>query len=167
MGAPYGPPMRTMTLEPLDRGLLRLMQIRGAAAGGFLLAAAAAGEVWLDRLAVPLPFGLMAGAALLVLGYLALLAPPRRYRAWAYGMDEDELQVRRGVWIRVQTVVPLGHVQHIDISQGPLERAFGICSLVLHTAGTLHSQIVLPGLTRAAAERMRDEIRARMREEPA
>ena len=82
-------------------------------------------------------------------------------------MDPEELQVRRGVWTRVQTIVPLDHVQHIDVSQGPLERAFGICSLVLHTAGTLHSQIVLPGLTRTTAERMRDEIRGRVREEPA
>lgn len=158
--------MENLTLVPLDRGLLRLMQIRGAMAGCFLLAAAAVGEAWVDRL-VELPFGLLIGAGLLILIYLALLAPPRRYRAWAYGMDPDELQVRRGVWIRVHTMVPLDHVQHIDVSQGPLERAFGICSLVLHTAGTLHSQIVLPGLTRATAEGMRDEIRGRMREEPA
>ena len=158
--------MENSTLRPLDRGLLRLMQIRGALAGCLLLAAAAVGEAWVDEV-VALPFGLLIGAALPILLYLALLAPPRRYRAWAYGMDSDELQVRRGVWTRVQTVVPLDHVQHIDVSQGPLERAFGICSLVLHTAGTLHSQIVLPGLTRATAEGMRDEIRSRMREEPA
>ena len=151
---------------PLDRGLLGLMRIRGALAGFFLLAAAAVGEAWVDRL-VALPFGLLLGAGLLILIYLALLAPPRRYRAWAYGIDSQELQVRRGVWTRVQTVVPLDHVQHIDVSQGPLERALGICSLVLHTAGTLHSQIVLPGLTRTTAEGIRDEIRSRMREEPA
>ena len=142
------------------------MQIRGAVAGGFVLAAAAVGEMWVDRL-VALPPGLLVGAALLILLYLTLLAPPRRYRAWAYGMDGEELQVRRGVWTRVHTVVPLDHVQHIDVSQGPIERALGICSLVLHTAGTLHSQIVLPGLARDKAERMRDEIRGRIREESA
>ncbi len=155
-----------MSLTPMDRGLLRLMQIRGAMAGLFLLGAAAVGEAFVDRL-VPLPFGLLLAAAFLILLYLAVLAPPRRYRAWGYGMDSEELQVRRGVWTRVHTVVPLDHVQHIDVSQGPLERALGICSLVLHTAGTLHSQVVLPGLARGTAERMRDEIRGRIREEPA
>jgi hypothetical protein len=158
--------MENLPLTPLDRGLLRQMQIQGAIAGLVLLSAAAVGEAFLDRL-LPLPFGLLLGAALLVLLYLAVLAPPRRYRAWGYRIDLEELQVRRGVWVRVHTVVPLGHVQHIDVSQGPLERALGICSLVLHTAGTLHSQIVLPGLDRATAERLRDEIRGRMREEPA
>ncbi|HEX8624305.1 MAG TPA: PH domain-containing protein [Allosphingosinicella sp.] len=158
--------MENLPLTPLDRGLLRQMQIQGAMAGLFLLAAAAVGEAFVDRL-LPLPFGLLLGAALLLLVYLAVLAPPRRYRAWGYCIDSEELQVRRGVWTRIHTVVPLDHVQHIDVSQGPLERAVGICSLVLHTAGTLHSQIVLPGLARATAERLRDEIRARMREEPA
>jgi membrane protein YdbS with pleckstrin-like domain len=157
--------METMTLTPMDPGLLRLMRARGAIAGLLLLASAVAGEVAIDRL-TPFPSGPLLGAALLIGLYLALVAPPRRYRAWAYGMDWEELQVRRGVWTRVHTVVPLDHVQHIDVSQGPLERAFGICSLVLHTAGTLHSQIVLPGLTRAAAEGMRDEIRSRIREAP-
>lgn len=155
-----------MALTPMDRGLLRLMQVRGAMAGLFLLAAAAVGEVFVDR-AAPVPTGLLVGAALVILLYLAVIAPPRRYRAWGYGIDGEELRVRRGVWTRVQTIVPLDHVQHIDVSQGPLERAFGVCSLVLHTAGTLHSQIVLPGLARATAEGIRDEIRSRIREEAA
>lgn len=158
--------MENLTLTPLDRGLLRLMQIRGLIAGGFILAAAFVGEAWIGTLA-DLPWGLLVAAALLILLYLVLCAPPRRYRAWGYGMDGEELQVRRGVWTRVHTVVPLDRVQHIDVSQGPLERMLGICSLVLHTAGTLHSQIVLPGLTRATAEGIRDEIRARIREEEA
>ena len=75
-----------MSLTPMDRGLLRLMQIRGAMAGGFLLAAAAVGEAFVGELA-PVPTGLLLGAALLLLVYLAVLAPPRRYRAWGYGMD--------------------------------------------------------------------------------
>jgi len=158
--------MENGPLTPLDRGLLNLMRIRGLIAGGLLLAAASAGEIWIHTL-VDLPWGLLVAAALPILLYLVLWAPPRRYRAWGYAMDPEELQVRRGVWTRVQTVVPLERVQHIDVSQGPLERMLGICSLVLHTAGTLHSQIVVPGLTRETAEGMRDEIRGRIREEPA
>jgi uncharacterized protein len=153
-------------LTPLDRGLLRLMRIRGLLTGAALAAAAAAGERAM-RDALPLPWGSLILPALLILLYLALWAPPRRYRAWGYAIDGEELRLRRGIWTRVQTLVPLDHVQHIDVSQGPLERAFGICSLVLHTAGTLHSQIVVPGLTRETAETMRDEIRSRIREEPA
>jgi membrane protein YdbS with pleckstrin-like domain len=150
---------------PLDRGLLRLMRIRGGLIGVLLVAAAAAAEIALRR-EVALPWGVLLGPAVLILAYLALWSPPRRYRAWGYWIDGEELRLRRGVWTRVHTLVPLDHVQHIDVCQGPIERSLGICSLVLHTAGTLHSQIVVPGLTRDRAERMRDEIRARIREEP-
>lgn len=142
------------------------MRIRGAVAGTVLIAAAAVAESAL-RDELQLPLGIALAPALLILVYLALWSPPRRYRAWAYHMDEEELRVRRGVWTRVNTLAPLDRIQHIDVSQGPLERALGICSLVLHTAGTLHSQILVPGLTRDTAERMRDEIRARLREETA
>ena len=152
-------------MTPLDRGLLGLMRLRGLLVGAALTVGATVGEGAL-RNSAPLPWGVLIAPAFLLLLYLALWAPGRRYRAWGYAMDGEELRLRRGVWTRVQTVVPLDHVQHIDVSQGPLERAFGICSLVLHTAGTLHSQIVVPGLTRSAAEGIRDEIRGRMREEP-
>ena len=151
---------------PLDRGLLRLMRIRGVFLGVLVAAAAAGAEIVL-REELPLPRGALLMPAILAFAYLALWAPQRRYRAWGYWMDGEELRVQRGVWTRVHTLVPLDHVQHIDVSQGPLERALGICSLVLHTAGTLHSQIVVPGLTRDTAERIRDEIRARVGEEPA
>lgn len=151
---------------PLDRGLLQLMRIRGAIVGAALIAAAAVAEI-AARGELPVPRGVFLVPAGLLFAYLALWSPPRRYRAWGYWMDGEELRLRRGVWTRVHTLVPLDHVQHIDVSQGPLERALGICSLVLHTAGTLHSQIVVPGLTRETAEGMRDEIRLRIREEPA
>lgn len=158
--------MDQTALTPLDPGMLRLLRIRGAVAGLLLTAAAFAGDVALNE-ARGWPWGVLTVPALLLLLYLAVWAPPRRYRAWGYRMDGEELKVRRGVWTRIQTLVPLDRVQHIDVSQGPVERALGICSLVLHTAGTLHSQIVVPGLTRDTAERMRDEIRGLIREEPA
>jgi membrane protein YdbS with pleckstrin-like domain len=115
-------------------------------------------EIGISRGTVTLP-------TLLPLIWLVFIAPGRRYRAWGYAIDPDELQVRHGIWTQVHTVVPLDRVQHIDVSQGPLERGFGVCRLVLHTAGTAHSQVIVPGLARPTAEAMRDEIRARIRQE--
>jgi membrane protein YdbS with pleckstrin-like domain len=140
------------------------MRIKAAAIALAVLAAAAVGETVL-RTALPIPLGLIVLPLLLPLFYLVFVSPGRRYRAWGYRAAPDELELRRGVWTAVETVVPLERVQHIDISQGPLERSFGVCRILLHTAGTLHSQVVLPGLARARAEAMRDEIRARIRQQ--
>ena len=153
-------------MTALEPGQLWVMRVRAAVASLFLLAAAAIAEVAL-RGRFHLPHGVLILPLLLPTAYFLFIAPARRFRAWGYGVDAEELQVRHGIWTQVHTVVPLDRVQHIDVTQGPLERAARVCRLVLHTAGTLHSQVVVPGLSRETAERIRDEIRARIREEPA
>jgi uncharacterized protein len=117
-----------------------------------------------DILFAPAPGIFSAAVAALAL-LAALLLPRRRYRRWGYWMDEDELHIRYGVWTRVRTAIPFGRVQHIDVAQGPVERPFGLSTLILHTAGTRGSAVALPGLKTADAERMRDLIRAKIRQD--
>jgi membrane protein YdbS with pleckstrin-like domain len=61
--------------------------------------------------------------------------------------------------------VPFGRVQHIDVTQGPLERRFGLGTLVLHTAGTRSGAVGLPGLLFEEAGQIRDHIRLKIRED--
>ena len=91
--------------------------------------------------------------------------PVRRYRGWGYREGEDEIEIRRGLLIRVRTIVPFGRVQHIDVAQGPIQRMFGLGTLILHTAGTHGASVPLPGLPVAEAEAMRDRIRAKIRQD--
>ena len=143
---------------PLERGQLWVMRIHALAIGALALAAGLLGEA-IVRDNVDLPPGIVTIPLLVLLLYPVLVAPGRRYRAWGYAMDADELRIARGVWTRIETIVPLARVQHVDVSQGPIERTFGVCRLVLHTAGTMHSRVVLPGLARATAEALRNEVR--------
>ena len=152
-------------MTPLERGQLWVMRIHAAIASAVLLGAGTLGGLVLQREGLFPLWGVLA-PLLLAAAYATLVAPGRRYRAWSYALEPDDLRLARGVWTQVSTTVPLDRVQHIDIAQGPIERAFGVCRLVVHTAGTLHSQVLLPGLARDIAERMRDEIRARVQAEP-
>jgi membrane protein YdbS with pleckstrin-like domain len=114
-----------------------------------------------------LPAFALAGGAL-ALGLAAtLIVPRRRYRRWGYREGADELEIWRGTLIRVRTIVPFPRVQHIDVAQGPIQRPFGLATLILHTAGTHGAAVPLPGLAMADAEAMRDRIRGRIREESA
>jgi membrane protein YdbS with pleckstrin-like domain len=140
------------------------MRAHSAIAAVLALLGGALAELILGREA-GLPRGAILLPLLIPLLYLVFVAPGRRYRAWGYAMEADELRVAHGLWTKVETIVPLGRVQHIDVSQGPLERGLAVCRLVLHTAGTMSSRVVLPGLSRATAERMRDEIRVRIRDD--
>jgi uncharacterized protein len=149
---------------PLESGQLLVMRVRAFVVALVVFAAAAVGEAVLHENAA-VPRGVVTIPILLPLLWLVAIAPARRFRAWGYQRTTDELHVRHGIWTEIETLVPLDRVQHIDIAQGPLERVCRVCRLVLHTAGTANSEIVVPGLSRETAESMRDDIRLRIRQE--
>ena len=112
-----------------------------------------------------LPRGAFLVPVLLLAIWLILRAPLRRYHARGYRMGGDRLRVVRGLLFQSDTVVPFGRVQHIDVHQGPIERAYGLGTLVLHTAGNHNSSVSLPGLAHGDALAMREEIRAHVKRE--
>ena len=91
--------------------------------------------------------------------------PRRRYHARGYDLGTDRLRVVRGVMWRSDTVVPFGRIQHIDVTRGPVERLFGLSTLVVHTAGNHNHAVPLPGLSEETAAAMREEIRAHIKRE--
>lgn len=154
-------------MTPLERGQLGVMRVHAMVRAMLLIVAGTVAE-WALRARVDVvPEGAVLGPLALLILYTVLVSPGRRYRAWGYALAPEELRIGHGIWTRVETHVPLARVQHVDVSQGPVERAFGVCRLILHTAGTAHSRVVLPGLARATAESLRDEARARIRREDA
>lgn len=103
----------------------------------------------------------VAGGGLAVVALLAILAvlwPRWDYQRTSYRVDEMGLEIRRGVIWRHQLSVPIGRVQHADVSQGPLQRMFGIATLTVHTAGTQNSSVPLEGLSHDLAIQLRDLI---------
>jgi uncharacterized protein len=102
-----------------------------------------------------LAYGL-ALAALVIGATLALLVG-RRYRSWGYAERADDLLVRRGVLFARLSVVPYGRMQFIDVTAGPLERAFGLATLRLHTAAAA-TDARIPGLAHEEAARLRDRL---------
>jgi membrane protein YdbS with pleckstrin-like domain len=81
-------------------------------------------------------------------------------------MGDDRLRVVRGLIFRSDTVVPFGRVQHIDVHQGPIERAYGLGTLVLHHRRQPQSlRCALPGSAMRDAMAMREEIRAHVQRE--
>jgi membrane protein YdbS with pleckstrin-like domain len=80
------------------------------------------------------------------------------YRHRAYRVDEQGIEIWSGVYWRDVSNVPRSRVQHTDVSQGPLERKYGLGRLVIYTAGTAHSKVELPGLEHGHALKIRDQL---------
>jgi len=96
------------------------------------------------------------GAAFLGGVFLDVLLQ-RRVGAWGYLEREDDLLVRRGLLVRRLSVVPYGRMQFIDVVAGPVERAFGLATVRLHTAAAA-TDARIPGLASDEAARLRDRL---------
>jgi membrane protein YdbS with pleckstrin-like domain len=153
-----------LSLAPLDRRFVTVLRWRAAVAALVVLAVAGVGEAILYR--QELPNGIAAAVAVLIAIWLVAIAPPRRFAHWGFALDDRELHIAHGWLTRVHTIVPIGRVQHIDLTQGPIERGCGVATLVLHTAGTDHSLVTVPGLAREQAEAVRDRIRSAIEASP-
>lgn len=159
--APYPHRCRPLT-TPDDGGWRRpdrrLLALHRAVAGLLVGAVGLVAAVVVAVLAGAAP----AVAALLVAAALAgsvLLAVERRFRAWGYLERDDDLLVRRGVWVRRTTVVPYGRMQFVDVTAGPLARRMGLATVTLHTAAAA-TDAVVPGLREPEAVRLRDRLAA-------
>ena len=113
-------------------------------------------NVPLTRGSVAIPFIVLAALVLVSL-------PHRKWRRWGFDMQTDRLRIVRGFLFHTDTIVPFSRIQHIDVSRGPIERAFGVATLVVHTAGTHNATVSLPGLKPDQAEAMRETIRAKIK----
>lgn len=79
--------------------------------------------------------------------------------AWGYAERERDLLVRHGLLIRRLSIVPYARMQFVDVTAGPLERAFRLATVQLHTAAAA-SDARIPGLEPAEASRLRDRLAA-------
>lgn len=102
-----------------------------------------------------------------VIGLIGLsgitVAPDRVYKRLGYALDDRLLRTVRGWLFHTDTVVPFVRVQHIDVTRGPFDKMFGTATLVVHTAGTHNSVVMLPGLSPERAAEIRDAIRSEIR----
>lgn len=150
-------PVPTRSLDPHAQTLWRLNNLVWgvvplavmAAGGGFILWQVVDWALW--QAAVPL-------IAVVVLGIpLALLLPGAEWRNWRYDVGEDEVDLMRGLITKRRTLVPMARIQHVDTRRGPLERYFGLSSVVLYTAAGANE---IPALATPTAEALRDQIAA-------
>lgn len=81
-----------------------------------------------------------------------------QYHYTAYCLNEEGLIIRKGMLWRSETFVLRSRVQHIDVSQTPLARLFGLATLKVYTAGTKLGSIALTGLAKTDAEYIRDQL---------
>ena len=143
---------RSITVNRIATGIFFLVVAVGSAIG--------VGVLWFSNAPSPWPLVAAVGAALvnLLLAWAAIFWPAVEHRHTTWHTGETGVEINRGVFWKHRIAIPWARVQHADVSQGPLERMYGLGSLTIHTAGTKHASVSLEGLSHETAIQLRDEV---------
>jgi membrane protein YdbS with pleckstrin-like domain len=135
----------------------RLATVRRIVILGSTAAVAVAGAV----LIAVVPDWWWSGALLVVVGVIVAVSgwvwAGRNQRSWGYAENADDLLVTRGVMFKRLVAIPYGRMQFVDVQAGPLDRAFGIATVTLHTASS-ETAADIPGLPADEATRLRNRL---------
>ena len=156
--------MKAEPAEMLDPRAKTLWRITGALGALPLLAVGAFVSSSLLRVVeAPLLLGVLPFLAALVLFVaLAGVLPGLRWRRWRYEIRAEEVDLQRGIFWVSRTLVPLARIQHVDTQSGPLQRRFGLATVVFYTAAGANQ---IPELAAPVAAEVRDRISELTREQ--
>ena len=136
--------------KQLVRGAVLTAVFIGGLVAFFLLGLPAA-----PRIALSIA-GLIVGVAYIM---WPLIDVPRR----GFALREHDMIYRHGVLLRNVTAVPFNRIQHVEVSNGPIDRRFGIGTLKLFTAGGSGGDLSIDGLPIERAEQLREHILGKTR----
>ena len=148
--------------QPLSANAAQVAMIGGTLRGLFMGAVAGILVAFPLRIAFPIFsfFGWLAAVIGVVLACI-IFGIWLGYRSWKFTfwkLDETGLHVKRGKLWRKEILVPRSRVQHLDIERGPIERHFGLATLIVHTAGTRTHALRQAGFLDADAVALRDAL---------
>lgn len=141
--------------QPLPARAARLDAVQGLIGTAVFPGALIAAGWWI----LDFPGGIAAALAWpLLCALLGARVAWRRTHRTRWRLDRDGLGLRRDLWWQQETRVPVSRVQHLDVRRGPLQRRAGLATLVVHTAGSRFSAVVVAGLDHHDAEHLRDTL---------
>jgi len=80
---------------------------------------------------------------------------------FTYRVHNDELQIKKGILVRKNLYLSKERIQVIDLTEGIVQRLFGLVKLEVKTAGSGTETATINAISRDEAERLRAELRGR------
>jgi putative membrane protein len=89
----------------------------------------------------------VAGVIIVMLFVLGVV----RWLRFTYRVEDDELRIEHGLFVRKKKYIPKERIQVIDVRSGVIQRMFGLVSLTVQTAGDNRSGAEINALTKEDA----------------
>ncbi|WP_336776376.1 PH domain-containing protein [Paenibacillus sp. MMO-58] len=81
--------------------------------------------------------------------------PEVKYRRFQYELFDEELEIKSGLIVIRNVLVPMVRVQHVELESGPLMRKYELASVAVVTAATTHR---ISGLKQSEAHFLKRRI---------
>jgi membrane protein YdbS with pleckstrin-like domain len=82
--------------------------------------------------------------------------PKIEYKEWSYSFFEDKIELFNGLFVKKRIIIPISRIQSVTIEQGPIYRKFGLATVKIMTAGSIHE---IPALTNGEAENITERLK--------
>lgn len=146
-----------VVLQPVSPLYLRVLRIEWSITAVILGLITAACLFFLPGLRSSPGWQILCGSYLLIMLFY-LVSMERSFPFLAFAVREKDVFSRKGWIIRKLRISHFNRTQNCTVQSGPLERRFGLATLVIYTAGSEGADMRIHGLPAAEADRLRQFI---------
>ena len=95
------------------------------------------------------------GLTLIGIPWTFVVSSPIFYKTFRYGITDDFLYIKSGIWTISESVVPMAKIQSIELTQGTIMRKYGVSSVEI---STMSDHLGIPYVEEEVAKKLRDDI---------
>ena len=100
---------------------------------------------------------LLIGGVLLIFTII-IIEIEKGFKIRKYGIREKDILFQKGFFLYKETIVPYKRIQHIELRQSLIFKAFKLYSLKIYTAGSSTGDLSIRGLNRIEADKIKAQI---------
>lgn len=105
------------------------------------------------------PVRLASMILLAVVAVYMLVSPIVFYRRYRYRLDDEKLEILRGIITIRHILVPVERIHQVEVVRGPINRMFGLSDVVVTTAGgTVKVQFLEDGVAETIADSLNESV---------
>jgi membrane protein YdbS with pleckstrin-like domain len=79
-------------------------------------------------------------------------------KAKFYALREQDISYFSGLFFKKLVTQPASRIQHVEVSQGPIDRIAGLAKLQVYSAGSGMQTFGIPGLPQELAHQLRQSL---------
>jgi membrane protein YdbS with pleckstrin-like domain len=106
-------------------------------------------------------------AAGLIIAYMLfgiIVYPIIEYRQWRYAISEDKVEIKHGIFFIAASIIPIIRIQHISVSQGPINRKLGLYDVTISLAsGSFHIECLTKEKAEMISEYLKNKLYTRLK----